>query len=460
VNDPVNGPVAPGVTDATARRFEVLLGREQVSGRLPTVVAGVVRDGSLVWSGSVSGTGAETGPDVQYRIGSITKPLVAVAVLQLRDEGLLDLADPLSRHLPGVPYAERTLRELLGHSSGMHSEPPGSWWERSPGVSFDQLVAALDDSVSGTGPAFAPGVTFHYSNTAYALLGEVVARLRGRSWWDVVSERVLQPLGMTRTSYLPEAPHATGLSVHHYAGTLTDEPSHDAGAMAPAGQVWSTVTDLGRYAAFLLRGHDDVLSRTTLDEMATPQSASRAAALGSAHGVGFQLVRGGSGMLVGHTGSMPGFVAGIFVDPVRRTGAVVVCNATTGLRASGFPVDLLETLEASEGTVPVPWTPVDSLPPAVEEVLGVWHWGNTAYDFSWDGRHLQVAKPGAAAAHRFLPQDDGTFLGTAGYHHGEVLHVVRAADGSAISHLVCETFVYTRVPYDRAAPIPGGHPGR
>ena len=63
------------------------------------------------------------------------------------------------------------------------------------------------------------------------------------------------------------------------------------------------------------------------------------------------------------------------------------------------------------------------------------------------------------AAHRFLPQDDGTFLGTAGYHHGERLQVVREEDGR-INHLLCETFVYTRVPYDAAAPIPGGHPAR
>ena len=98
------------------------------------------------------------------------------------------------------------------------------------------------------------------------------------------------------------------------------------------------------------------------------------------------------------------------------------------------------------------------LPVAVEEILGVWHWGNSAFEFSWDGTEVGVAKVGAAGrAHLLRPQDDGTFLGTAGYHHGEVLHVVRNEDGS-INHLLCETFVYTRVPYDPAAPVPGGHP--
>jgi CubicO group peptidase (beta-lactamase class C family) len=436
----------------TSRRLDVLLAREQAAGRLPSVVGGVVRDGELVWTGSVSALdGFEAGPDVQYRIGSITKTLVAVLVLQLRDEGALDLNDRLDAHLPGIAYGDRTLRDLLGHATGMHSEPAGSWWERSPGGTFAELADSLDEE---TAP-FAAGTTFHYTNVAYALLGEVVARHRGTTWWEQVEQRILRPLGMDRTTYLPQAPHAQGYSVHHYANTLTEEPSYDAGAMAPAGQVWSTLTDLATYASFLLTGHDEVLVRATLEEMAIPQSATRAAALASAHGLGFQLARGGSGMLVGHTGSMPGFLAGLFVDPVRRTAAVILANGTAGMRCEGLAVELLETVEEHEGTIAPTWTPVSDVPAAVEEVLGVWHWGNTAFAFAWDGREVVVTNlVRGARSHQFLPQDDGTFLGTVGYHHGERLHVVRNDDGS-VNHLVCETFVYTRVPYDPAAPIPG-----
>jgi CubicO group peptidase (beta-lactamase class C family) len=443
------------LTPLAARRFDVLLASEQAAYRLPSVVGGVVRDGSLVWSGAVSGlSDLDPDADTQYRIGSITKTLVAILVMQLRDEGSLDLNDRLDAHLPGTPYADRTLRALLSHASGMHSEPSGSWWERSPGVRFDELVAGLSENDA----PFAPGTTFHYTNVAYALLGETVARLRGKPWFDVVRERILDPLGMNRTSYLPEEPHATGWSVHHHAGTLTAEPAHDAGAMAPAGQVWSTVADLGRYAAFLGTGDDAVLPWSTLEEMCTPQSGSRAAGLTAAHGLGFQLVRGGSGVLHGHTGSMPGFLAGVFADPVRRTGAVVLANATAGLRCDGLPRDLLETLEDVEGTVPATWRPNVEVPASVHEVLGMWHWGNTAFSFSWDGREVVVTNPvRGAVAYRFRPLEDGSFVGTAGYHHGERLHVVRNQDGS-VNHLVCETFVYTRVPYDPAVPIPGGHP--
>jgi CubicO group peptidase (beta-lactamase class C family) len=451
----------PHVHDLTARRLQLLLARDQVDGRLPSLVGGVVRDGTLVWTGShgavaAAGAGAPApGPDVQYRIGSITKTLVAVVVLQLRDEGRLSLLDRLDVHLPEVKvYGDRSLRMLLAHSSGMHSEPAGAWWERTPGAQFEELAARLGDVEA----PFEPGATFHYTNIAFGLLGEVVARITGVPWFEAVRTRLLEPLGMRRTSYLPEPPSAQGFSVHHFAGVLDAEPSHDAGAMAPAGQVWSTVEDLGRYAAFLAAGDDSVLSASTLDEMFTPQSGSLAGASSGGYGLGFRLVSTPSGMLVGHTGSMPGFLAGCFADRGRRTGAVVLANGTSGLRCEGLPADLLRTLEECEPTVPEPWRPSGAVPDQVRDVLGVWHWGNTAYAFGWSGSELVVSSLGSGAeAQRFRPQQDGTLVGSRGYHHGERLEVVRDAEGR-VRHLVCATFVYTRVPYDPDAPIPGGHP--
>jgi CubicO group peptidase (beta-lactamase class C family) len=445
------------VADVTSRRLAAVVAREQASARLPSLAAGLVRERTLVWTGAHgSYTGSSGAPeDTQYRIGSITKTMTAVLVMQLRDEGALDLNDRLDQHLPGATgYGDRTLRSLLAHSSGMQSEPPGPWWERSPGVTFDELAAQVD----GSRAAHPAGATYHYTNLAYALLGEVVARYRGGSWWEQVQQRILEPLGMTRTSYLPEPPAATGYSVHHFAGTLDIEPAQDTGAMAPAGQVWSTVTDLAAYAIFLLYGHPRVLAASSLSEMSTPQSGSLVGAASGGYGLGLRLLRGGSGMLAGHSGSMPGFLAGLFVDRVRRTGVVALTNGTSGLRAEGLPIDLLAKLEESEPTIVAAWRPNTDVPAAVEEVLGVWHWGNTATGFAWSGRELVVSGLGnGGEAYRFVPRDDGTFLGTAGYHHGETLRVVRNDDGS-INHLVCATFVYTRVPYDPSAPIPGGHP--
>jgi CubicO group peptidase (beta-lactamase class C family) len=442
------------VAEVTARRLQALVAEDQTAGRLPSVVAGVVRDGALVWSGAHGGHtgGAAPTVDTQYRIGSITKTMTAVLVMQLRDEGRLDLADPVGKHLPDVGYGDRTIRALLSHSSGMQSEPAGAWWERSPGVSFDDLAAAIDDSRA----PFAPGHTYHYTNLAFGLLGELVARHRDSTWWDQVQERILGPLGMARTSYAPQSPFATGYSVHHFAGTLTEEPAQDTGAMAPAGQVWSTVSDLARYATFLVEGHEGVLAKDTLDEMTIPQSGSLAGAASGGYGLGLRLASGGSGTVAGHTGSMPGFLAGFFVDRVRRTAAMCLANGTSGLRAEGLPLDLLSTLEELEPTIPDAWVPAEQVPDAVDEVLGVWHWGNTAYGFTFEAGQLVARQLGSTVtSHLFRPMPDGTFVGTSGYHHGETLHVVHNEDGS-INHLECATFIYTRTPYDPQAPIPGG----
>ena len=439
-------PVAP----VTERRLLATLARLQVEGRLPSIVAGIVRDGGLVWS---AGYGDVPGDhlDVQYKIGSITKTVTAVLVLQLVEEGRLSLDDPVASVLGEVGYADRSVRMLLSHNAGVPAEPEGSWWERSPGVGFAELAQANP----GERSVWEPGHRFHYSNLSYALLGELVARLRGATWWECVQERVLGPLGMDRTTYHAQAPHALGFSVHPYANTLTPEPLPDTGAMAPAGQLWSTVADLATYAGFLLEGHPEVLSRGRLEDAMTPQSGSAGSGVTYAHGLGFQLYAGGSGTLAGHTGSMPGFVATCFVDRLHRTGVIALSNAMTGLPASGAAITLLRELEESEPFVPAPWQPVTEVPPAFAELLGVWHWGNTMHVFELDGADLVVRVRGQLQ-YRFRLAGD-RIVGVEGYQAGEELRVVRNDDGS-INHLDLSTFIYTRAPYDPEAPIPGGAP--
>ena len=445
-----SGHVAP----VTARRLLARLASAQAGGRLPSVVVGVLRDGELAWTGAY-GASAVPGHDpfdVQYRIGSITKTMTAVLVLQLARDGKLGLDDPASAWLGDVAYADRSIRSLLAHNSGMRSEPIGSWWERSAGLTWEELA----DGHDGAEEIFPALQQFHYSNLGFALLGEVVAREHGVDWWECVRTRILQPLGMSRTSYLPVGAAAQGRSVHPYAGTLADEPATDTGAMAPAGQAWATLTDLAAWNAFVLSGHPDVLGLEELLAASHPQSGDRDDALGYAHGLGFQLQAGGSGMLVGHTGSMPGFLAGCFVDRPRRTGGVVLTNATTGLVPADLVVGLLDELERSEPTIAAPWEPTAAVPEQLADVLGVWHWGNTPFVFAMNGSRL-VAERAGEEKYTFGVVD-GRIIGLSGYHAGEELTVVRRPDGS-VSHLDVATFVYTRTPYDPEAPIPGGHPG-
>lgn len=444
------------VDGLTARRLLGHVARAQAGGRLPSVTAGVVRDGVLVWSGSYGGPAVpgHEPTDVQHRIGSITKTLTAVLVLRLVRDGGLDLDAPVADVLGRVGYADRTARQLLAHASGMQAEPVGSWWERSEGVTFDQLVAAHD----GSGAVATPSSRFHYSNLGYALLGEVVARLHGRPWWECVESSVLAPLGMTRTSYLPTGVAAQGWSVDPHTRELVPEPATDTGAMAPAGQVWSTVADLATYAAFLVDGHPDVLDAGWVETASGPQAGTPHDGLDAAHGLGFQLLRGGSGTLVGHTGSMPGFLAACFTDRRRRTGAVVLAPATTGFSPSDLTRSLLEELEECEPALPLPWLPTTAVPAGLDGVLGTWFWGNTPFVLALDGGAVVATGANGAEKWRFGVVD-GRVVGTAGHHHGEELHAVRRGDGS-VSHLEVATFVLTRTPYDPDAPVSGGHPGR
>jgi CubicO group peptidase (beta-lactamase class C family) len=412
-------------------RWQAALDRAQASGRLPSIVAGVLGEGGLVWVGHA---GDAPGVEQQYRIGSITKTMTAVLVLQCRDDGLLGLDDPLGRFLPESGYRDATIRELLSHTSGMQAEPVGPWWERSPGVPVPDLVAAND----GSGRVLEPGTAFHYSNLGFGLLGEVVARLRGESWWTLVQARLLGPLGMGRTSYGPEPPYAQGSSVDHFAGTRHDEPHEDTGAMAPAGQPWSTVGDLARWLDFLAIGRPDVLARGTLLEMARP------AAPATDYGLGLRLLRDPTGhALVGHTGSMPGFLATAFVDPETRTGVVALTNATTGVSTDRLALSLLAG--ADPAGVPEPWRPSADVPDQVGELLGLWFWGNSALEMRWHNGLLESRTLAPVeVSDRFAVTPD-RIVGVEGYLLGETLEVHRRANGT-VSHLECATFVYTRHP--------------
>ncbi|MDQ4007637.1 MAG: beta-lactamase family protein [Actinomycetota bacterium] len=449
-----DAPVLP----STDVHLTAALARAQVDGRLPSVVAAVLRDGAVAWSagrGRCVRADGDDRPDAdtQYRIGSITKTFVAAQVMQLRDEGLLDLGDAVGKHVPEGPYADRTLRSLLAHTSGMQAEPAGAWWERAPGRSYDELVK--DNLESGA--ALPAGQEFHYSNLGFAVLGEVVARLRRCAWEQALGRSVLEPLGLHRTTYAAEPPAADGFAVDALAGTLTPEPAHDSGAMAPAGQLWSTVADLARWMHALVDPPADVLSADSLRQMATVQGALPGDDLAGAYGLGLQMSGPGPRVLVGHGGSVPGFASAMFVDRETGVGAVVLSNGGYGLDGVGLTRTLVDTVLAHEPAVPAEWQPTASVPGQLRELLGVWHWGHAPFVMRTDGSELRLTAAGGGKEFRFRRAGEDTYRGLSGYHLGETLRVVRREDGT-VSHLDIATFVYTREPYDPRAPIPGGPP--
>lgn len=441
-----------GVLDTTARAFARLVAEAQSAGRMPSLVAGVVRDGGLVWSGARGRVeDGVPGVDTQYRIGSLTKTFVGVLVMRLRDEGLLDLSDPLERHVPGSAVGDRTVAQLLSHTGGVVAELPGVWWERTPGVDRD----VMHERLSAGAVTARPGRGYHYSNPGYALLGELVERVRGKAWTEVLAAEVLGPLGMSRTGALPQGAHARGWAVHPWADVVLPEAVEDMAAMGPAGQLWSTVGDLGRWASFLAGDIGGVLSGDTLAEMCEPVGVSDGDAWTGGYGLGVQLWRDGGRRLVGHGGSMPGFLAGIVVEPGCSSGAVALMNCTVSEK-SGVAWSLLKALGELEPPLPREWVPEEGVDPGLLELTGAWYWGVTPTGVrllreGW----LEVSGLGSQGrASRFRPNGDGTWTGLDGYYTGEVLRVVRDGAGG-VRHLDVGTFVYTREPYGPADSVPG-----
>src|SRR5580693_5749918 len=174
-----------GLLPATSRALLHRVATGQAEGRTPSLIGAVVRDGRQVWCGSRSmHQGHEPDGDTQYRIGSLTKTFVAIMIMRLRNEGLLDLADPISKYLDCGPVGSATLAQLISHTAGLASEARGPWWERTPG----ELRPELAD-IFGDRPRPHPaGREFHYSNPGFALLGALVGQLRGHSWDEAVRQ--------------------------------------------------------------------------------------------------------------------------------------------------------------------------------------------------------------------------------------------------------------------------------
>lgn len=441
--------------DSTAAAALRLVAATQADGRLPSVAAGVVRGGDLAWTAGRGRTvrrGSEARPDAdtQYKIGSVTKTMTAALILLAGERGELGVNDPLGRFWPEAPFGDATLRSLLSHASGMTAEPHGEWWERSEGSDLAALAAAHGDA----SPVLTPGAQLHYSNLGYGLLGAVVERVWGAPWWTVLQEELLTPLAMSRTSYQWVQPAAEGFAVDALTGEAHAEPLPDTGAMAPAGQLWSTVADLSTWLTALVDPDRSVLSAATLRAMATPQVGDPDDHTGQSWGLGVAITRTRGRKFVGHGGSMPGFCCGVVVDVDTSVGAVVLTNGAYGL--GGAAENLLHLVLDEEPSPTAEWLPTSGVPDPVREIVGTWHWGHAPTVLRWDGSVLHAAPPsGPGRVMSFEVQEDGSFRGRTGYLTGETLRVVRAADGS-ITHLECATFIWTRVPYDPAAPIPGG----
>ncbi len=419
---------------------------EQREKRLPSVTAAVVRAGELVWETAVGAAdvagGVEATADTQYRIGSITKTFTAAAILQLRDAGRLDLEDTLDRHVEGAAHRP-TLRRLLSHSSGLQRETQDDAWLSLRFASADELVATLAEAEQ----VLPTGARFHYSNLAFALLGIVVERASGIAYADYVRERLLAPLGLERISFEPEPPAARAYLVQPYAEDVWEEAPVETGGWISAGQLWGTVGDLCRWAAFLADPDESVLARSTVEEMRTFQALDDHVRWTAGYGLGLGLRRDGERILAGHGGSMPGFIAGMYVSPADRVGAAVLTNSGTAA-VDELTLGLVARTVEEWPVAPEPWRVEEPPPEDVRPLLGIWFVEGDRMTFRWREGRLEARLEGSPdwkPASVFERETADRWRTVAGPEQGEALRIERGADG-AVVRLVWAGYPVTREP--------------
>ncbi|MFI6404553.1 serine hydrolase domain-containing protein [Streptomyces sp. NPDC050548] len=329
-------PAGKAGQDHTATR-EAL--RAAVQDGVPGVTA-TVRDGGTTWSTTAGvgnlRTGAPRSADDRYRIGSITKAFVSTVLLQLEAEGRLSLDDTVEKWLPGVVQGNGndggkiTVRQLLNHTSGIYNYTEDDGFGRAYFTKdgffqhrYDTKTPAdLVAIAMAHKPDFAPGTSWHYSNTNYVLAGMVVQKVTGRSYATEIRDRIINPLHLKATS-LPGTKVTVPSPSSHAYSKLAEEttgPTYDVTKLNPsiassAGEMISDSADLDRFYSALLRGK--LLPPKQLKEMQTTVPAGDSPT--TRYGLGIADISLPCGVhLWGHDGGIHGSSSVVAATPDGR----------------------------------------------------------------------------------------------------------------------------------------------
>lgn len=287
-----------------------------------------------------------------YHWASITKTMTGIAIMQLRDRGLLQLDDPIVKYVPELarvhnPFGDTgaiTLRQLLSHSAGFRN---GTWpwrdkdWQPFEPPGWKQLEAMLPY----TEVQFRPGSRFSYSNPGIVYLGQVIERLSGEDYEVYVDKNILKPLGMHASYFDRTPPHLLRHRSHSYYirdGKRIAAPfDADTGVTVSNGGLNAPLPDMARYVAFLLGDparqaeYDLILKRASLEEMWQPRlsagedfSQGRMATT-TQIGLSFFIDRTAGIRIIGHNGDQNGFRAYLSLCPDQRVGTLLAFNTET-----------------------------------------------------------------------------------------------------------------------------------
>lgn len=337
--------------------LDATFGAYVASGQAPGLAYGIVTADGLLHSagfGRANAVGAIPDADTAFPIASMSKSFTAASVLICRDRGLLSLDDPITKYIPEFrasgapegPVDPPTVRMLLSMSGGLTED--NSWVDPQIGMSDEELLSLV---AAGLKYSHTPGTVYEYSNVGFTLTGTVLERVTGRTIEEFVTSELLTPLGMTSTSWspssYPDTVRAAGYSLDH-DDQWVPFPIAESAAFAAAGGVVSTVRDLSIWVTWLGEAFRpgksmgvDVLSRASRREMQRVESITPPHVALQADGAWRQSVGGYAlglqvdhdlynGIILSHSGGLPGYKLHMTWHPDSGYGLVVLTNSHRG----------------------------------------------------------------------------------------------------------------------------------
>lgn len=344
--------------------------------KLPGLSAAIVMGNDVVWSKGFGFRDLERGwpatPHTLYGIGSLTKSFTSLAILQLAEQGKLDLDDPVDEYIPFdiTPGDESVcIWHLMSHTSGIpalayaesvirHSTGAGDHW--LPIASLTDMHTFLKGAQSWT--LNAPGERWYYLNEGYVLLGEIIEKCAEMPYRDYVTQHILEPLGMSRTFFDLEQLKQDQDAAVPYIVTRDGEriPSHYAHISADGGLI-SNVEDLARYISMFLNWGEisdgRIISRASLESMETPriETAVQDGPYGeNGYALGLGVLSDFLGhQLISHGGSVGIATAWLGFIPQQRIGIALLANGSGYLLSQMGHYGLAATLGIDPETLPI-----------------------------------------------------------------------------------------------------------
>jgi CubicO group peptidase (beta-lactamase class C family) len=323
------GQIGPGATpeSTTEQKMEEFIQAHLATGKFMGAVL-VARGDEVLFQGGFGKANLEldvpNSPETEFRLGSLTKQFTAAAILQLQDQGRLNVNDTLDKYLPDAPHAgEVTLSQLLSHSSGIPDPPELAEGSNGSGLRLAHTTDEMISQIVGQPLEFTPGSQYKYCNICYMILGRVIEEVSGQSYADYLEEHIFQPAGMTATGIDEPSlvlPHrASGYTWN--GETYSNSEFVDLSNVGAAGVLYSTVGDMYKWDRALYS--DKLLSPAAREAFFTPRISKGD---GSRYAYGWAIRETPEHTLAEHSGGVNGFVTFVIRDPATELYVVVLSN--------------------------------------------------------------------------------------------------------------------------------------